>query len=191
MNLTDEQHAFVEAIRDFAKRECGTREQRDALTENGREPHNPRSVRADRRARVARGRDPRGVRRHRRRLGRPVPAVRGVLARPDPDGLLPGDDDVGASGRAVRDRRAEGGDPRRGSSRGTVYAIAMSEPEAGSDVGNLSCRAERSNGGYVINGQKTWITGAHAADHILLVCRTSRTEDKHYGLTMISVPRDG
>ena len=40
MNLSDEQHAFVEAIRDFAKRECGTREQRDALTDNGREPHN-------------------------------------------------------------------------------------------------------------------------------------------------------
>jgi isovaleryl-CoA dehydrogenase len=73
---------------------------------------------------------------------------------------------------------------------GTVYAIAMSEPEAGSDVGNLSCRAERANGGWVINGQKTWITGAHAADHILLVCRTSRTDDKHFGLTMISVPRE-
>ena len=58
--------------------------------------------------------------------------------------------------------------------RGRVEAIAMSEPEAGSDVGNLSCRAERVNGGYVINGQKTWITGAHAADHILLVCRTNR-----------------
>src|SRR5690242_13556067 len=39
-NLSDEQRAFVEAIRDFAKRECGTREQRDALTEGGREPHN-------------------------------------------------------------------------------------------------------------------------------------------------------
>ncbi len=38
--LTDEQRAFVEAIRDFAKRECGTREQRDALTDNGTEPHN-------------------------------------------------------------------------------------------------------------------------------------------------------
>ena len=66
----------------------------------------------------------------------------------------------------------------------------MSEPEAGSDVGNVSCRAERSNGGYLINGQKTWITGAHAADHILLVCRTSRTGNKHEGLTMISVPRE-
>jgi alkylation response protein AidB-like acyl-CoA dehydrogenase len=74
--------------------------------------------------------------------------------------------------------------------RGCVEAIAMSEPEAGSDVGNLSCRAQRSNGGYVINGQKTWITGAHAATHILLVCRTSRSDDKHHGLSMISVPAD-
>jgi alkylation response protein AidB-like acyl-CoA dehydrogenase len=73
--------------------------------------------------------------------------------------------------------------------RGRVEAIAMSEPEAGSDVGNLSCRAEASNGGYVINGQKTWITAAHAADHILLVCRTNRTGNKHEGLSMISVPR--
>src|SRR5580704_6373907 len=39
--LTDEQRAFVESIRDFAQRECGTREQRDALTDNGREVHNP------------------------------------------------------------------------------------------------------------------------------------------------------
>src|SRR5262249_11334904 len=38
--LTDEQRAFVEAMRDFAQRECGTREQRDALTDGGREPHN-------------------------------------------------------------------------------------------------------------------------------------------------------
>jgi alkylation response protein AidB-like acyl-CoA dehydrogenase len=77
-----------------------------------------------------------------------------------------------------------------GIARGRVEAIAMSEPEAGSDVGNLSCRAERANGSYVINGQKTWITGAHAADHILLVCRTSRTGNKHEGLSMISVPTD-
>jgi alkylation response protein AidB-like acyl-CoA dehydrogenase len=71
---------------------------------------------------------------------------------------------------------------------GVVECIAMSEPEAGSDVGSLTCRAERSNGGYVINGQKTWITGAHVAEHILLVCRTTRGENKHQGLSMISVP---
>src|SRR6201996_2348563 len=40
LNLTDEQRAFVETIRDFARRECGTREQRDALTDHGRQPHN-------------------------------------------------------------------------------------------------------------------------------------------------------
>ena len=40
----------------------------------------------------------------------------------------------------------------------------------------------------MINGQKMWITGAHAAEHILLVCRTNRTENKHEGLSMISVP---
>jgi len=38
--LTPEQADFVAAVRDFAKRECGTREQRDALTGNGRDPHN-------------------------------------------------------------------------------------------------------------------------------------------------------
>src|SRR5438067_2655831 len=40
VSLTDEQQAFVESIRDFARRECGTREQRDALTDHGREVHN-------------------------------------------------------------------------------------------------------------------------------------------------------
>ena len=74
--------------------------------------------------------------------------------------------------------------------RGRIAAIAMSEPEAGSDVGSLTCRAERVNGHYVINGQKTWITAAHAADHILLVCRTGRFEDRHQGLSMIAVPGD-
>jgi isovaleryl-CoA dehydrogenase len=73
---------------------------------------------------------------------------------------------------------------------GTVEAIAMSEPEAGSDVGNLKCKAERSNGGYVVNGQKTWISEAHLAGHILLVCRTDANGSKHEGLTMLSVPAD-
>lgn len=39
--LTEEQAAFAAAVRDFAKRECGTREQRDALTDGGREAHHP------------------------------------------------------------------------------------------------------------------------------------------------------
>jgi alkylation response protein AidB-like acyl-CoA dehydrogenase len=75
-----------------------------------------------------------------------------------------------------------------GVARGRVEAIAMSEPGAGSDVASLTCRAVRSDGGYVVNGQKTWCTNAHIADHVLLVCRTGDPVARHDGLTMLSVP---
>src|SRR5687768_1743669 len=77
-----------------------------------------------------------------------------------------------------------------GISSGSVEAIAMTEPEAGSDVGNLSTKAERSNGGYVINGQKVFISNAHISDHVLTVCRTTKGDNKHEGLSMIFVPKD-
>ena len=186
-DLTDEQHAFVESIRDFAKRECGTREQRDALTENGHEPHNQ-----DLYERIA----------ELGWLGVAIPEAYGgtgggavdmcLLCEEFARGLIPmGFFSVsmitaGAYERFGTEEQKQ--EIMGGVARGRVEAIAMSEPEAGSDVGNLSCRAERSCGAYVINGQKTWITAAHAADHILLVCRTTRTGNKHEGLSMISVP---
>ena len=64
----------------------------------------------------------------------------------------------------------------------------MTEPEAGSDVGSLTTEAERSNGGFVINGQKVFISNAHLSDHVLVVCRTTKGENKHEGLSMIFVP---
>jgi alkylation response protein AidB-like acyl-CoA dehydrogenase len=73
---------------------------------------------------------------------------------------------------------------------GGALAIAMSEPEAGSDVGALQTRAERSNGGWVLNGTKMWCSYAHKAREILIVCRTDRSESKHEGLSMILVPRE-
>jgi isovaleryl-CoA dehydrogenase len=185
--LTDEQRAFVEAIRDFAKRECGTREQRDALTDHGREPHNPEIY-----AKIA------GL----GWLGVSIPEQYGgsgggavdmcLLCEEFAHGQIPmGFFSVsmitaGAFERFGTEEQKQ--EILGGVASGRVEAIAMSEPEAGSDVGNLSCKAERVNGGYVINGQKTWITAAHAADHILLVCRTERTGNKHEGLSMISVP---
>jgi isovaleryl-CoA dehydrogenase len=186
-SLTDEQRAFVEAIRDFAQRECGTREQRDALTDNGREPHNHEL--SERIAALG-------------WLGVGIPEAYGgsgggavdmcLLFEEHVRGQIP----IGFFGVSMITARAVerfGTEEQKqeilaGVAGGRVEAIAMSEPEAGSDVGNLSCKAERSNGGYVINGQKTWITAAHAADHILLVCRTTRTGNKHEGLSMISVP---
>ena len=189
MNLTDEQRAFVEAIRDFAKRECGTREQRDALTQNGTEPHNSEIY-----AKIA----------ELGWLGAAIPEEYGGTGGGSVDLCLfceefsRGQIPMGffpVTMMSARPVELFGTDALKeeilpGIVAGTVYAIAMSEPEAGSDVGNLSCRAERVNGDYVVNGQKTWITGAHAADHILLVCRTSRTGNKHEGLTMLSVPRE-
>jgi isovaleryl-CoA dehydrogenase len=188
-NLTDEQRAFVETIRDFARRECGSREQRDALTDNGREPHNQELY--ERIAELG-------------WLGVAIPEEYGgsgggavdmcllceEFARGQiPMGFFPVSMiTAGAVGRFGTEELKH--EILGGIARGRVEAIAMSEPEAGSDVGNLSCKAERANGAYVINGQKTWITGAHAADHILLVCRTNRTGNKHEGLSMISVPTD-
>jgi alkylation response protein AidB-like acyl-CoA dehydrogenase len=185
--LTDEQRAFVETIRDFARRECGTREQRDALTENGREPHNQELY--ERIAALG-------------WLGVAIPEEYGgsgggavdvcLLCEEFARGMIPmgfwpvSMISAGAIERFGTEEQKQ--ELLRGIAGGRVVAIAMSEPEAGSDVGSLSCRAERAGAGYVINGQKTWITGAHAAAHILLVCRTTRSANKHDGLSMISVP---
>ena len=109
--LTDEQQAFVEAIRDLARRECGTREQRDALTKHNTEPHNPEHVQAGRGSRLAGGGDPDGVRRLRRRPGRPLPVPRGDLPRTGADRRLLGQRHQRRPVRALRHRRAEAGDP--------------------------------------------------------------------------------
>ena len=169
--LTDEQQAFVEAIRDLARRECGTREQRDALTNHNTEPHNPEMYK-----RVA---ELAGWGSRSRRSSAAPAAAWSTCAcswRRSPAGRCRSAASRSArsarSVRALRDRGAEAGDPHRHRRAGAVEAIAMSEPEAGSDVGNLRCKAERRNGGYVINGQKTWISEAQHAEHILLVCRT-------------------
>jgi len=185
--LTEEQRAFVESIRDFARRECGTREQRDALTGNGREFHNQELY--ERIADLG-------------WLGVAIPEQYGGLGGGAVDlcllceefarGQIPMAFFPISMMTARPVERFAGEELKReilgGIVEGRVEAIAMSEPEAGSDVGNLSCRADRVDGGYVLNGQKTWITGAHAARHILVVCRTSRTRNKHEGMSMISVP---
>jgi alkylation response protein AidB-like acyl-CoA dehydrogenase len=188
-NLSDEQRAFVESIRDFAARETGTREQRDRLTDHNRNPHNQEVY--ERVAELG-------------WIGVSIPEAYGgsgggafdmcLMLEETTRGLIP-IQFVGVSMiTAGAIERFGSEDLKRevlgGIARGRPECVAMSEPEAGSDVGALSCRAEPVDGHYVINGQKTWITGAHMADHILLVCRTTRSQDKHEGLTMLSVPRD-
>jgi alkylation response protein AidB-like acyl-CoA dehydrogenase len=52
-------------------------------------------------------------------------------------------------------------------------AFAMSEPGAGSDITSIRTRADKVDGGWVINGQKMWCTFADQADGILVVARTT------------------
>ena len=73
---------------------------------------------------------------------------------------------------------------------GGTLAIAMSEAEAGSDVASLKTAARREDGEWVLNGSKMWCSFAHKATHVLIVCRTERTDNPHEGMSMILVPTD-
>lgn len=66
-------------------------------------------------------------------------------------------------------------------------ALAMSEPNAGSDVMSMKTQAIRQDGGWVLNGQKTWITNGGKADVVVVYARTSAPEDKKAKLTTFLV----
>jgi alkylation response protein AidB-like acyl-CoA dehydrogenase len=73
-------------------------------------------------------------------------------------------------------------------------AFSMSEPDAGSDVANISCRAERVGDHWEITGNKYWCTFADQADFILVIARTDPAVDpkaRHRGLSafLIEKPR--
>jgi alkylation response protein AidB-like acyl-CoA dehydrogenase len=58
-------------------------------------------------------------------------------------------------------------------------AYAMSEPGAGSDIASIRTRADKVEGGWVINGQKMWCTFADQADGIIVVARTTPYDPAH------------
>ena len=73
-------------------------------------------------------------------------------------------------------------------------AFSMSEPAAGSDVANISCRARRDGDSWLINGSKYWCTFADGADYIIVVARSSdppSPDRRHLGLStfLIEKPR--
>jgi alkylation response protein AidB-like acyl-CoA dehydrogenase len=70
-----------------------------------------------------------------------------------------------------------------------LFCIGMSEPGAGSDLAGVRTRAERNEGGWLLNGQKIWTSGAAHADYMIALVRTSGTaEDRHRGLSQLIVP---
>lgn len=67
------------------------------------------------------------------------------------------------------------------------FAIGYTEPEAGTDLAALRTRAVRDGDAYVVDGQKTFTTGAHAADYLWLACRTDPGAPRHHGLSILIV----
>jgi 3-oxo-4-pregnene-20-carboxyl-CoA dehydrogenase beta subunit len=65
------------------------------------------------------------------------------------------------------------------------FAIGYTEPEAGTDLAALRTQAVRDGDHYVVNGQKIFTTGGHAADYIWLACRTA--PQRHRGITILIV----
>lgn len=71
-----------------------------------------------------------------------------------------------------------------------TFALAYSEPEAGSDLASVRCRAERRGDHYLINGNKCWNSKAHLVNHLWLLCRTGEQSAKRRALSLIIVPTD-
>jgi len=68
-----------------------------------------------------------------------------------------------------------------------LWSQGFSEPDAGSDVANVSTRAVRKNDHYIVNGQKVWTSFAHISDYCLLLARTDTESAKHKGLSYLLV----
>ena len=68
-----------------------------------------------------------------------------------------------------------------------IFCQGFSEPDAGSDLAGLRARAEKRDGHWVLNGQKTWSSGAHYADKSFLLARTDVDAEPHKGITFFLV----
>jgi alkylation response protein AidB-like acyl-CoA dehydrogenase len=187
--LSDEQQHFVESIRDFCSRELGTTEKLAELTNNFTDPHNHD---------IARKMAELGW------YGLCISEEYGGSGGSFLDATLfleettRGQAPIG--GYAVT-QIVVGALNRFGSeeqkqellgrvARGGTLAIAMSEAESGSDVASLKTSARRDNGEWVLSGSKMWCSFAHKASHVLVVCRSERTDNPHEGMSMILVPTE-
>ncbi len=64
-----------------------------------------------------------------------------------------------------------------------IFCQGFSEPDAGSDLAGLRTRAERRDGHWVLNGQKTWSSGAHYADKSFILARTDTEAAAHKSIS--------
>jgi citronellyl-CoA dehydrogenase len=69
-----------------------------------------------------------------------------------------------------------------------VAALAISEPDAGSDVAAIRTRARRDGGDLVVSGSKSWISNGTRADFLTMAVRTG--EDGYGGISLVTLPTD-
>jgi alkylation response protein AidB-like acyl-CoA dehydrogenase len=66
-----------------------------------------------------------------------------------------------------------------------VMSIALTEPSAGSDLASIRTRAERVDGGYLVNGHKVFITNGNESDVMSVFVRTS--DERHRGMSVLLI----
>lgn len=70
------------------------------------------------------------------------------------------------------------------------WALAYTEPEAGTDLASLQCRAIVDGDEFVVNGQKRFITSAHFGDYYWTAVRTDPDAPKHRGISILIIDAD-
>lgn len=187
MELSAEQHDFAATIRTFCAQELGSLAQRDAATEGGTLSNSPQVL-----AKMA----------DLGWLGVSLPEEYGgggagfvdecVFLEETSRGLAP---ITGYStGLTAAQTYLKWGSELQKKTivsnlaAGRLEAISLSEPGAGSDLGGVKVKSVRDGDEYVINGQKTWCSAAHVAEHLLVLTREDNSGTKHQGLTLLMVP---
>src|SRR5215213_2460620 len=189
VDMTDERMAFVDALRTFAAGECGSAERLEELTSGHEHSHN---------VNLCHKLGELGY------IGVGIPEEHGggggtivdtcllveelFYAKVPVTGLY-----TSLTVAETVERHAQGDlkdQLLRSICDGDVHVLGFSEPEAGSDLASLRCSAKRVDGGWTVNGQKTWTTNAHFGDHVLLMVRTGEPGSRHKGITMLSLPMD-
>jgi acyl-CoA dehydrogenase len=72
-----------------------------------------------------------------------------------------------------------------------IAAFALSEPDAGSDVAAMAATARRVDGGFVIDGVKTWISNAGIADHYVVFCRFPEAGERGFAAFVVDADNPG